>query len=345
MKLSDFDYVLPEQLIARFPIEKRSASRLLCLNRTTGEITHRQFSDLPTLLAPHDLLVCNDTRVIPARLWGKKVSGGKVELLIERVLENDICLAHVRGSRALQSGSRIILENNVQFEVIAKEHDLCRLRCMLQEASSRYTSIYDVLEELGEIPLPHYMSRAPDKSDLERYQTVFAKEKGSVAAPTAGLHFDQEVLQALAAKGIMRAEVTLHVGAGTFSPVRTEDIFAHRMHAERVVVSEETCAAVARAHAAGGRVIAVGTTSTRSLESASRSGTLEPYAGETDIFIYPGFQFHCIDGLITNFHLPRSTLLMLVAAFAGYENIMRAYAEAVREAYRFFSYGDAMLII
>ncbi len=338
MKLSDFEYELPDELIARYPLEKRSASRLLCLDSNTGALTHRQFIDLTTLISPNDLLVCNNTQVIAARLLGNKESGGKVEVLVERFLDQQRILAHVRASKSPKPQSKLLFSDGISFEVLRRHDDLFELYCHAPRP------VLDVVEEIGHIPLPPYFHRTPDESDKARYQTIYAEHKGSVAAPTAGLHFDQELFGALKAKGVEIAYVTLHIGAGTFAPVRVENIKEHRMHAEYIDVSAAVCEQIKKTKARGGRVIAVGTTALRSLESASRSGEIQPFSGDTDIFIYPGFQFNCVDALITNFHLPGSTLLMLVSALGGYDNIKKAYAEAVREKYRFYSYGDAMFI-
>lgn len=338
MQLSDFDYDLPNELIARYPLPERSASRLLCVDRKAGHLQHKQFSDLVDLLTPKDLLVCNNTRVIAARLFGHKMTGGRIEILVERILDDKRILAHIRSSKSPKPGSSLQIDGDVTFVVVQRHADLFELAC--QDARS----VLEVIETLGEIPLPPYFNRAPDLHDKERYQTVFAEHKGSVAAPTAGLHFDLPLLQALQAKGVQLGYVTLHVGAGTFAPVRVDNILEHRMHAEYMNVSETLCEQVQKTKAMGGRVIAVGTTATRCLETASRSGVIQPYVGDTDIFIYPGVPFHCIDGLITNFHLPGSTLLMLVAALAGYDLTMDAYRAAINEHYRFFSYGDAMFI-
>lgn len=338
LKLTDFDYELPEALIASYPLEQRTASRLMCLDKKTGNIQHRQFVDILDLLQPGDLLVCNNTQVISARLFGYKESGGKVEVLVERVLDNHRVLAHVRASKSPKPQSILQMKDGVQFEMLQRHDDLFELRCL----DAR--TVYEVLDAIGEIPIPPYFDRAPDDNDKIRYQTVFAKHKGSVAAPTAGLHFDNDLLQALQNKGVNIAYVTLHIGAGTFAPVRVDDITQHRMHAEYIDVSTAVCEQVRATKARGGRVIAVGTTATRCLETASRHGEIAPFSGDTDIFIYPGYEFRCVDVLITNLHLPGSTLLMLVSALAGYEHIMEAYKEAVREQYRFFSYGDAMMI-
>lgn len=338
MQLSDFNYELPPDLIARYPLEKRSASRLLCLNSQTGAMTHRQFTDLLELLSPNDLLVCNNTKVIPARLFGIKKTGGRVEMLVERILDEHRVLAHIRASKSPKPGSELLFADNVPFEVLGRHQDLFELRC------KDVRPVMEVLEALGEIPLPPYFHRQPDESDKVRYQTIYAEHKGSVAAPTAGLHFDHELFEKITAKGIQIAYVTLHIGAGTFAPVRVDDIKQHKMHAEYIDVSESICEQIRATKARGGRVIAVGTTALRSLESASLSGEIRSFSGDTDIFIYPGFQFRCVDALVTNLHLPGSTLLMLVSALGGYEHIMKAYEEAVRERYRFFSYGDAMFI-
>ena len=339
MKLSDFDYDLPPQLIARYPLEKRSESRLLCLDKKTGEIQHRRFYDVADLLLPGDLLVCNNTRVIAARLFGRKESGGRVEILVERILDDHRVLAYVRASKSPKPGSKLYIAENVMFEVVQRQDELFELVSL----DARPVSV--LLDEIGEIPLPPYFHRSPDESDKERYQTIYAEHKGSVAAPTAGLHFDHALFERIKQKGVDIDYVTLHIGAGTFAPVRVENIKEHRMHSERIVLTEQLCEKIKKTKACGGRIIAVGTTAARSLETASLSGDIKPYSGETSIFIYPGFEFHCIDGLITNFHLPESTLLMLVSALGGYERVMHAYHEAVRERYRFFSYGDAMWVL
>jgi len=338
MKLSDFEYNLPDELIARYPLEQRSASRLLCVNKVTGALIHRHFTDLVDLISPNDLLICNNSRVISARLLGNKESGGRVEVLVERILDEHRILAHVRASKSPKPNNRLLFANNISFTMLQRHDDLFELIC------NDPRSVLDVIEEIGQIPLPPYFQREPEEADKQRYQTIYAEPKGSVAAPTAGLHFDHELMEKLQAKGVQIAYVTLHVGAGTFAPVRVDDITEHRMHAEYVEVSAALCEQIKQTKARGGRIIAVGTTAARSLETASLSGEIKPFSGDTDIFIYPGFKFHCVDALITNFHLPGSTLLMLVAALAGYENIMHAYNEAVCERYRFFSYGDAMFI-
>jgi S-adenosylmethionine:tRNA ribosyltransferase-isomerase len=338
VKLSDFHFELPRELIAQQPLAQRSASRLLHLDRQGGAVTDTAFGDLPGLLSPGDLLVFNNTRVIPARLHGRKETGGRVEIMLERLLDDRECLAQLRVSKSLKKGGRILLEDGSALEVIARDGAFFRLRSIGQ-------GLAVLLERFGHMPLPPYITRDDTADDRERYQTVYARHPGAVAAPTAGLHFDETVLAALEARGIERAEVTLHVGAGTFQPVRCENIEDHRMHAEFLEVSAAVCAAVARARSRGGRVIAVGTTAVRSLETAAADGELKPFRGDSRIFIYPGYDFRVIDGLITNFHLPESTLLMLVAALAGRESVLAAYRHAVRERYRFFSYGDAMLVL
>ena len=338
MKVSDFHFDLPDELIARYPLAERSASRLLCLDGPTGECQHRQFRDLLVLVQPGDLLVFNNTRVIPARLFGTKSTGGQVEILIERVLDSDRVLAHVRASKSPKPGQQIHLADGAVLQMLERRGSLFLLGYAAEE------SVLELLERVGHMPLPPYMERADEQDDRERYQTVYASEAGAVAAPTAGLHFDEALLTALQAKGAELAWVTLHVGAGTFQPVRVERVEDHQMHGEIARVPQETVDAVARTRARGGRVIAVGTTSVRSLESASADGELRPFEAETHIFIYPGYRFRCVDALITNFHLPESTLIMLVSAFAGYQPVMTAYREAVAQRYRFFSYGDAMFI-
>jgi len=337
MRLSDFDYELPDELIAQHPAEQRSLSRMLHVDGVSGEIADRQFLDLPSLLRAGDLLVFNNTRVMAARLHGQKDTGGKVEILVERVIEPTRCLAHVRASKSPKVGSTLLVED-AQISMVARYDNLFEL----QLASTG--DFYQLMESYGHMPLPPYIDRDDGADDEERYQTVFAKEMGAVAAPTAGLHFDDAMLNTLSEMGVEQAEVTLHVGAGTFQPVKTENLDDHIMHSEWLSVSEETVEKIKACKARGGRVIAVGTTSVRSLETAAKEGELKPYQGDTRLFIRPGYQFQVVDLLLTNFHLPQSTLLMLVSAFAGYENIMRAYRHAVERRYRFFSYGDAMLL-
>jgi S-adenosylmethionine:tRNA ribosyltransferase-isomerase len=340
MRVADFDFDLPPELIAQFPPETRGASRLLHVD-AAGACHDRLFGDLPGLLRPDDLLVLNDTRVIKARLYGQKDSGGKVELLVERVTDECEALAFIRASHAPKPGSAILLADGTTLDVLARQDDLTRLRF------SR--PVLDVLDALGRLPLPPYIERDPTADDEARYQTVYANAPGAVAAPTAGLHFDDAMLATLAAQGIAPAHVTLHVGAGTFQPVRVDAVADHVMHSERYTIPQATVDAISLARARGGRVVAVGTTSLRALEAAAReaasqSGKLAAGSGETDIFITPGYRFRVVDALITNFHLPRSTLLMLVSAFAGFDVIRAAYAHAIRQRYRFFSYGDAMLL-
>jgi S-adenosylmethionine:tRNA ribosyltransferase-isomerase len=337
MRLEDFDFDLPAELIAQFPSERRGESRLLILDGRSGALSDRRFADLPELTAASDLLVFNDTRVIKARLLGRKDSGGRVELLVERVLDAHHALALLRTSHAPRVGSAIVVEG-VSVCVLEREGDFYRL-----EFEGPH-SVFEILERHGRVPLPPYISRSDAPEDERRYQTVYARAPGAVAAPTAGLHFDDQMLGRLRERGAQTAFLTLHVGAGTFQPVRSARIEEHRMHSERYWVPQETVAAVERARGRGGRVVAVGTTSLRALESAARDGRLEPGGGETSLFITPGFRFQVVDRLLTNFHLPRSTLLMLVAAFAGLDNLMHAYRHAIERRYRFFSYGDAMLI-
>jgi S-adenosylmethionine:tRNA ribosyltransferase-isomerase len=337
MQTSDFSYELPAELIAQHPLAGRSDSRLLHLGRHSGQVQHSQFKALPGFLQANDLLVFNNTRVIPARLYGRKQSGGGVEVLVERLLDERRCLAQLRVSKKPPAGSQLLLEGGAQWQVLGRQGDFFEL----QTASA---SISADLEAHGHIPLPPYIQRDDAAADRERYQTVYAAEAGAVAAPTAGLHFDEGLLAALQEKGVRSAFVTLHVGAGTFQPVRAENIEEHRMHAEYLRVSEQVCAAVAETRERNGRVVAVGTTSVRSLETAAAGGQLAPYAGDSRLFIYPGYEYRVVDAMITNFHLPESTLLMLVSAFAGLQPVLNAYRQAVQERYRFFSYGDAMFI-
>ena len=338
MKLSDFDFDLPEELIAHFPLENRTDSRLLKVNGDSGDLSHGSFSDILDLVEPGDLMVFNDTRVIPARLFGQKESGGKVELLVERITGDQRALVHLRASRTPKVGAKLQFEGGIDAIVVGRERGLFDLEFQLDEP------IVAALERSGHMPLPPYIKREDQLSDRERYQTVYNKKPGAVAAPTAGLHFDDHLIAQLEAKGVERAFVTLHVGAGTFRPVKVDDIETHEMHAEYIEVSAETCEAIKAAKARGSRVIAVGTTSVRSLESVAHEGEVKPYFGDTQIFIYPGYQYQVVDALVTNFHLPESTLLMLVSAFAGYDTTMAAYREAVEQRYRFFSYGDAMFL-
>ncbi len=338
MRVDDFDYHLPDERIAHHPLPRRSGSRLLCLARPSGRVRHAQFPDLPGLLKAGDLLVVNDTRVLPARLYARKSSGGQVEILLERVRGPRECLAQVRASKAPRAGSRLLLPGGEALRVQGRQGPFFALQIEGPE------SLELLLERHGHMPLPPYIARPDEAADRQRYQTVYAAVPGAVAAPTAGLHFDELLLQALRDKGVGIGRVTLHVGAGTFQPVRVEHVEQHEMHAERLLVDDALCRQVAETRAAGGRVIAVGTTSVRALESAVVDGELRPFDGDTRIFIYPGYRFQVVDGLITNFHLPRSTLLMLVSALAGVDAIRSAYAEAIAGQYRFFSYGDAMYI-
>ena len=337
MKTRDFSFDLPDELIARYPAEERSASRLLCLDGRTGTTRHQQFVDLVDMLNPGDLLVFNNTRVIPARLFGEKASGGKIEMLVERLLENGEVLAHVRASKAPKEGQQLRVAD-VDVTVLGRRGNLFHLKFETAEP------LLQILERAGHMPLPPYMERDDSEFDRERYQTVYAARPGAVAAPTAGLHFDEALLQRLRDKGVVMAFVTLHVGAGTFQPVKVDNILEHEMHAEYIEVSAEVAAQVKAVRAAGKRVIAVGTTSVRSLESASQSGEIAEFNGDSRIFIYPGYQFRSVDAMITNFHLPESTLIMLVSAFCGRDATLAAYNEAVANRYRFYSYGDAMFL-
>lgn len=338
MQVSDFRFDLPEELIADRPLAQRTASRLLCLNGETGAVADRMFSDLESLLRPGDLLVLNDTRVIPARLFGRKGTGGRMEVLVERLLQAQRVLAHVRASKSPAAGSRLYLEGGIEAEVVDRDGELFVLEF------SGDTPVLELLEAHGHMPLPPYIQRSDTPEDRQRYQTVFARNPGAVAAPTAGLHFDEAMLERLRQAGVAVSYVTLHVGAGTFQPVRTERVEDHRMHREYMVVGQDTVDAVERTRRSGGRVVAVGTTVVRALESAARPGRLAPFREETDIFIYPGYRFRAIDALVTNFHLPGSSLIMLVSALAGRAHILAAYRHAVAQRYRFFSYGDAMFI-
>ena len=347
MRRTDFTFDLPEELIAQQPVTERTASRLLVLDGNTGTIEDNVFSDLSDYLQAGDVLVFNNTQVIPARLHGKKASGGKVEVLVERIVDNSTALAHVRASKSPKPGTELLFEQNISAEVTGRDGDL-----FVVNFHSNGCTVLDILNKIGHMPLPPYIQREDESFDQERYQTVYAEKPGAVAAPTAGLHFDEEMLQQLSEKGIEQVHVTLHVGAGTFQPVRVDELKDHHMHKEWIELSKENCKKINKARSEGRRIIAVGTTSVRCLESAALfSGMLEdkhaelkPYTGETDIFITPGYQFKVIDALITNFHLSESTLLMLVSAFAGYENIKKAYQHAIKERYRFFSYGDAMFL-
>jgi len=338
MRRTHFHYELPPGLIAQHPLPERSASRLLCLDGSTGAVADRGFRDLPGLLQEGDLLVFNDTRVVPARLHGRKETGGAVEFLVERILDEHRALVHARASKPWRPGMRALFAEGVEALVIEREGELLKVEFP-------GVKLLDFLHSHGHVPLPPYIARDDEGEDRERYQTVYARVPGAIAAPTAGLHFDAELLETLRQRGVRSAYVTLHVGAGTFQPVREDDIRNHVMHGEYVEVSDETCRAVAETHARGGRVIAVGTTAVRSLEAAAMDGMLKPKAGETALFIYPGYAFRVVDAMVTNFHLPESTLLMLVCAFAGRERVLAAYRHAVEQQYRFFSYGDAMFVM
>jgi S-adenosylmethionine:tRNA ribosyltransferase-isomerase len=338
MQRNDFYYELPAELIATHPVETRSSSRLLGLDPVADTLEDMRFADFPELLEPGDLLVFNDTRVIPARLVGTKSTGGRVELLIERVTGANTALAHVRASKSPGAGTRLLLEGDVSARVAGREGDLF----LVEFPGSQ--DVLELLETFGHMPLPPYIKREDEQQDRHRYQTIYARAPGAVAAPTAGLHFDDAIMDRLGQRGVEKAFVTLHVGAGTFQPVRVDNIEEHVMHHEYLEVDADVCRMVTETRRRGGRVVAVGTTVVRSLESASQSGEIAPYRGETNLFITPGYRFRCVDALLTNFHLPESTLLMLVCAFAGRERVMSAYRHAIRAGYRFYSYGDAMFI-
>lgn len=350
MLVSDFHFDLPDNLIARYPMPERTASRLLKLDGNTGALTDQHFPDLLEDIQAGDLLIFNNTRVIPARLYGRKSSGGKLEVLVERVLDEHRCLAHIRASKAPKEGAEIILgedklgEGNGFHAIMTARHG-----ALFELQFSATQPLFDLLQQAGHMPLPPYIDRPDEDADQERYQTVYSKVLGAVAAPTAGLHFDNAMLEKLSEKGVQTAFVTLHVGAGTFQPVRVENILDHQMHAEYAEVSEEVVEKILATKAAGKRVIAVGTTSVRSIESAAQAAEqtgklIAPFFSDTQIFLYPGKTFKVVDALVTNFHLPESTLIMLVSAFAGYRHTMQAYQHAVANQYRFFSYGDAMFI-
>ena len=350
MRRTDFTFDLPEELIAQLPVTNRTASRLLILDGETGLYKDKIFTDLISFLKDDDLLVFNNTQVIPARLHGNKISGGKIEVLVERIVDEETALAHIRASKSPKAGTELLFEQNIKAEVIGREGDLFILKFIHNKQNEN--SVLDILNMIGHMPLPPYIRREDESFDQERYQTVYAEKPGAVAAPTAGLHFDKEMLQQLSDKGVEQIHITLHVGAGTFQPVRADDLKDHHMHKEWIELTEENSKKINEAREQGRRVIAVGTTSVRCLESAAlysgmfedKKAKLKPYTGETDIFITPGYEFKVIDALVTNFHLSESTLLMLVSAFAGYENIKNAYQHAIKEKYRFFSYGDAMFM-
>ena len=346
MQVVDFHFDLPEHLIAKSPKKDRASSNLMSLQGDSGEILHNQFQQIIDFINPGDLMIFNNTRVIPARLFGQKASGGKVEILVERVVDEHTVLAHVRANKSPKPGNILILEGEVEAEMVGRQDDLFELKFLGDE------TVLSALERKGHMPLPPYIDRPDTEEDKERYQTVYNEKPGAVAAPTAGLHFTDELLAQLKDKGVNMEFVTLHVGAGTFQSIRVDDVKEHKMHSEYAEVPESVVEAIKATKAAGNRVIAVGTTSVRSVESAAwkagvESGKVEqltPFTGETDIFIYPGFEFKVVDAMVTNFHLPESTLIMLVSAFAGQENILKAYNEAIDKEYRFFSYGDAMFL-
>lgn len=337
MRRDLFQFDLPDELIARQPAQQRHGSRLLYLDSASKELQHQQFPDLLNHIQAGDLMVFNNTKVIPARLFGEKETGGKIEVLVERVVDSHSVQAHIRASKSPKPGNQLIFEQGHSAEMLGRADDLFILKFS--------APVLAVLDQIGHMPLPPYIDRSDTDEDKSRYQTVYAQQLGAVAAPTAGLHFDQQLLESIQSKGVQIAFVTLHVGAGTFQPMRADNIIDHEMHSEWLQVSDEVCQQVIDTKARGGRVIAVGTTSVRCLETAARSGQIEPFEGDTNIFIYPGYDFKVVDGLLTNFHLSESTLLMLVSAFSGYQSIMQAYRQAVAERYRFFSYGDAMFLL
>ncbi|MCG9713649.1 tRNA preQ1(34) S-adenosylmethionine ribosyltransferase-isomerase QueA [Shewanella insulae] len=340
MRVADFSFDLPDELIARYPMPNRTASRLLTLDGNSGAVADKQFTDILEMVNPGDLMVFNNTRVIPARVFGQKQTGGKLEILVERMLDDKRILAHVRSSKSPKPGTIICLDGGYEMTMLARHDALFEL-----ELNSE-SSILEVLEEVGHMPLPPYIDRPDEDADKERYQTVYNQSPGAVAAPTAGLHFDDGLLAALKAKGVNVAFVTLHVGAGTFQPVRVDSILDHKMHSEWAEVPQDVVDSIKATKAAGNRVIAVGTTSVRSLESAAKAseGELQAYSSDTDIFIYPGYEFQVVDAMVTNFHLPESTLIMLISAFAGFDEVKNAYQHAIAQKYRFFSYGDAMFV-
>ena len=336
MQRTLFQFDLPDELIARHPPEKRRDSRLMSLDGANNSISHGRFTDILSHLEPGDLMVFSNTKVIPARLIGRKESGGKVEVLVERLIDNYSVNAHVRASKSPKAGNRLVFDQGFSAQMAGRDGNLFNL--------TFDSPVLDLLDSIGHVPLPPYIDRADVEADRSRYQTVYADKLGAVAAPTAGLHFDEDMIERIKAQGVEIAFVTLHVGAGTFQPVRVDNIEEHQMHSEWLQLNADVCEKVMAPKANGGKVIAVGTTSARCLETAAQSGEIQPYEGDTDIFIYPGYEFKVVDALLTNFHLSESTLLMLVSAFAGYEPIMSAYKEAVNQRYRFFSYGDAMFL-
>ena len=334
MKVSDYYFDLPENLIAQKPTDERSSSKLLCIHN--GNFKDRVFSELPEILSKNDLLVLNNTKVMPSRLFGIKSTGGRVEILLERILDKDIALVQAKSNRRPKSGTLIELNNKTTIKVLAIERDFLRVKFS--------EPIINILNDIGHIPLPPYIKRMPDEDDKDKYQTVFAEKLGAVAAPTAGLHFNRKLLKTILDKGIETGTVTLHIGAGTFMPLREEQLKTKQLHKEHVIVSDELCIQVERTKSKGGRVVAVGTTVTRALESAALSGTIQPIRGDTNLFIYPSFEFKIVDAIITNFHLPGSSLIMLVSAFIGRDKIKQAYQHAIDKGYRFYSYGDAMFL-
>jgi len=340
MRVTDFSFDLPDELIARYPMANRTSSRLLSLDGNTGQLADNQFTDILNMVNPGDLMVFNNTRVIPARLFGQKITGGKLEILVERMLDDKRILAHVRCSKSPKVDTIICLDGDYEMKMLGRHDALFELELQSDK------TILEVLEEVGHMPLPPYIDRPDEDADKERYQTVYNQNPGAVAAPTAGLHFDDDLLKALSDKGVDTAFVTLHVGAGTFQPVKVDNILEHKMHSEWAEVSQEVVTKVAQTKANGNRVIAVGTTSVRSLESAAKAseGELKAFCSDTDIFIYPGYEFKVVDAMVTNFHLPESTLIMLLSAFAGFDEVKNAYQHAIAQKYRFFSYGDAMFV-
>ena len=334
MKVSDYYFDLPENLIAQKPIDERCSSKLLCVKK--DNFNDRVFSELPEILSKNDLLVLNNTKVMPSRLFGIKSTGGRVEILLERILDKDIALVQARSNRRPRSGALIKLNNKATIKVLAIEKDFLRVKFS--------EPIINILNDIGHIPLPPYIKRMPNEDDKDRYQTVFAEKLGAVAAPTAGLHFNRKLLKTIQDKGIKTGMVTLHIGAGTFMPLRDEQLKTKQLHKEHVIVGDELCRKIEYTASKGGRIVAVGTTVTRALESAASSGTIKPKCGDTNLFIYPGFEFKIVDAIITNFHLPGSSLIMLVSAFIGRDKIKKAYQHAINRGYRFYSYGDAMFL-
>ncbi len=334
MKVSDYYFDLPENLIAQKPIDERCSSKLLCVHN--DNFNDRVFSELPEMLSKNDLLVLNNTKVIPSRLFGIKSTGGRVEILLERILDKDVALVQTKSNRRPRSGALIKLNNKTTIKVLAIERDFLRVKFS--------EPIINILNEIGHIPLPPYIKRTPNEDDKDRYQTVFAEKLGAVAAPTAGLHFNRKLLKTIQDKGIKTGMVTLHIGAGTFMPLREEQLKTKQLHKEHVIVGDELCRKIEHTASKGGRIVAVGTTVTRALESAASSGTIKPKCGDTNLFIYPGFEFKIVDAIITNFHLPGSSLIMLVSAFIGRDKIKKAYQHAINRGYRFYSYGDAMFL-